>query len=141
MKNKKMLALIILGIAAVASLIYGIVTPPAGRGPAEEKKAALSSSGGKKPVRTPPVKAKVQAARSKFKSWKRRPFVPPNAPSKSPDLVLSGIFGSAGNLKAIIGPDMVSKGDKVGNITVVDVKNDRVILNDGAKDFELVLSK
>ena len=41
----------------------------------------------------------------------------------------------------MIGDAIVRKGDKVGSNTVVDVQKDKVILNDGAKNFELKLEK
>ena len=40
---------------------------------------------------------------------------------------------------AIINGEIIKVGDNVGGNIVVDIKQDRVILNDGAKDFELKL--
>lgn len=42
---------------------------------------------------------------------------------------------------AIINHKVVKNGDKADNNIVVDIKEDRVILNDGNKDFELKLKK
>lgn len=140
-QDKKVIVLIILGIVAIASLIYGVVTPPRKTGRVEQKTEDVSHDKMEKKLLVPRAQAKGHAVKSKFKSWKRRPFVPANVPGSSFNLVLNGILGSGANLKAMIGAAIVSKGDKVGNNTVVDIKKNSVILNDGTKDFELKLKK
>jgi hypothetical protein len=39
----------------------------------------------------------------------------------------------------VINHKVVKKGDKAGKNTVVEIKGDRVILNDGSEDFEIKL--
>ena len=141
MQNKKVIILAVLGIGATASLIYGIVTPPQKTSRIEQKREAVSYGDRKEGPSTAPAQVKRRAARTKFASWKRRPFVPAGVPGKSSDLALSGILGAGANLKAMIGDAVVGKGDRVGNNTVIDIKKDRVILNDGTKDFELKLEQ
>ena len=138
MQNKKVLTLIILSVFAVISLIYGIMAKPA-KGRAG--KVSLSQN---KNLTSPTacVIENRRAKHSKFKSWKRNPFVPvvSNVPQQS-NLVLSGIIWNKEKPKAIIGEAIVTKGDKIGGNTVVDIKPDKVILNDGTKEFELKLEK
>lgn len=135
MQDKKFLTLIILSIFAVISLIYGITARPK-VGP---EKAAISQAGSLTPHAVY-VAAERRAKRSKFKSWKRNPFVPVGAPTSS-NLILSGIIWNKENPKAVIGDALVSKGDKISGNTVLDIQTNRVILTDGAKDFELKLEK
>jgi hypothetical protein len=45
------------------------------------------------------------------------------------------------NPKAMINGVVARKKDKIDSCTVVDIKRDRVFLNDGSKDFELVLEE
>ena len=54
-------------------------------------------------------------------------------------LSLNGIVWDEENPKAIINGAIIGIGDKLGVNTIVDIKKDRVILNDGAADFELIL--
>lgn len=51
----------------------------------------------------------------------------------------SGILWSQEHPLAIINEAIVKVGDKVGVNTVMDMKQDRVILNDGVKETELRL--
>ena len=135
MQDKRFLTLIVLSIFAVISLIYGITAHPKGRA----KKAAISQAGNLTPIKVY-VAAERRAKRSKFKSWKRNPFVPVGVPASS-NLILSGIIWNKEKPKAVIGDALVSKGDKISGNTVLDIQQDRVILTDGAKDFELKLAK
>ena len=54
-------------------------------------------------------------------------------------LYLTGIFWDEKNPTAIINDKIVGIGDRFGVNSVVDIKQDRVILNDGFSDFELRL--
>ena len=73
---------------------------------------------------------------------KRDPFsLQPLIPSSesSTSLILTGIFWDEKTPRAIINNMIVEKGSKIlGNI-VVEVKEDKVILSDGSKLFELGL--
>lgn len=135
MQDKKIVALIVLAILAVFSIIYGITAKPGARTAdtavftpekASPKEGALS--------------VERRAKRSQFNSWKRSPFVS-GGTSTSSNLVLSGIIWNKDRPKAMIGDAIVVKGSKIEGNTVVNIKPDRVILNDGTKDFELKLEK
>jgi hypothetical protein len=75
--------------------------------------------------------------RSSYREWGRNPFE--IYAEKSQKSVLSGILWDRGNPQAMIDGEIVGIGTKAGLYTVVDIQNDRVILNDGAKDFEIIL--
>lgn len=136
MKDKKVIILIVLAIVAVISLIHGMTARP-------KKAIAVESMVSQTTVPAMPketLTVERQYKRSTHTSWKRSPFVPTST-STSSKLVVSGIIWSKDKPKAMIGDAMVGKGDKVGNNTVVEIKPDKVILNDGTKDFELKLEK
>ena len=141
MQNKKLIALIVLGIGAVVSLIYGITSTPKGRGRATVSSPYINTT------QAPAVTSKDQslspikrrAKQSSFQSWSRSPFVPKSVKGSSYQMELSGILGSGKNLKAMINGQILSKGDKLGSATVMDITIDRVILNDGSKDIILKL--
>lgn len=142
MKDKKVIILIVLGIGAVISIIYGITTPA--KWEARPDAAAASKSLNHVAVTRVESKAAQPAERrykrSAYTSWKRSPFVPAGT-SVSSSLVLSGIIWNKDKPKAMIGDAIVLKGDTVGGNKVVDIKPDSVILNDGTKDFELKIEK
>lgn len=83
------------------------------------------------------IPVKHRAKKTKFTSWGRNPFLPKGSSSAASDL--AGILWDEKSPKAIIGGIVVGIGDRVGGNTVVDIQKDRVILNDGAKDFEVGL--
>lgn len=73
---------------------------------------------------------------------KRDPFTSlPIIPKErySSGICLNGILWDRSNPMAIINDSIVKIGDKVDDTFVVDIKQDRVILNDGAREFELRL--
>jgi len=141
MRIKKEIILVVLSIAAVASVIYGIVTPSPGRRRAAQKKEAIPSVEKKSDAPAAPARSKGHAVKSKYTSWKRELFVPTGGSVVSATPVLRGILGSGENLRAMIDDVIVGKGGKVGKNTVVDVRKDSVILNDGITDFEIKLSE
>jgi len=140
MQNKKLIILIVLSVFAAISLFRGITTP---------SKYRVKSLSAPAVSRTQPAGAERAAAhlsmerrakRTRFKSWKRSPFVSGEKPA-SATLVLSGIIWTNENPKAMIGDMIVRKGDRVNNSTVIDIRPDKVIMNDGTKNFELKLEK
>jgi len=136
MQNKKLVILIVLGIAAIFSLVYGIFTPAKtrrgispGQGIPDERE--------NQPAKMP-VSIQRRAKRTTFTSWGRNPFL---AKSVSAISGLTGILWDEKQPKAIIGDAVVGIGEKVGSNTVVDIKPDKVILSDGTKNFELKLEQ
>lgn len=141
MQNKKVVALIILAVLAVISLIYGVTASPKGRvkeAAAAKRQAAIAPpQQGAKNI----VPAGRRAKRSQFKTWKRSPFASGLTVSTTTELTLNGIIWNKTNPKAMIGDAIVGKGDTIGENKVIDIKPNRVILNDGTKDFELKIEK
>lgn len=72
-----------------------------------------------------------------YTEWGRDPF--DVYAVKSQKSILSGILWERESPQAMINDEIVGIGAKAGLYTVVDIKQDRVILNDGAKDFEVML--
>lgn len=140
MQDKKVVALIVLTVLAVISLIYGVMAPPKGRvrsaAPVERQFAATPPQNVKSVISTD-----RRAKRSQFNAWKRNPFTAGQAGSVATALTLNGIIWSKTTPKAMIGDVMVVKGDTIGDNKVVDIRPDKVILNDGTKDFELTMER
>ena len=57
----------------------------------------------------------------------------------APKLILNGILIDEGVPKAMINDAIVVKGDKINGHTVVEIKKDRVTLNDGTHDIDLTM--
>ena len=139
MQNKKIIILIILGIVAVISIFYGIFAPSkARRNIIPESTSSLQELTAEKGTAYLTRNAKKTA----YSSWSRDPFSTSPAPIKGyGGLTLGGIVWDKENPMAIINDNIVKIGDKVSGNTVVDIKQDKVILNDGTKDFELKLEQ
>lgn len=81
-----------------------------------------------------------QKSRTKYKTWGRNPFTSARiSASGVTGLWLGGIIYNAQGGYALINNQIVHVGDEVNGNRIVDIKRDRVILNDGSKDFELKL--
>src|SRR3989338_584463 len=135
MENKKVIILIVLTVFAVISLIYGITAIPKGRAVRAAVSQRPSPDADTYVAKTLPSSER-RFKRSKFTSWRRSPFVPVSTAATS-KLVLSGIAWNKDKPKAMIGDAIVMKGDEIDGNKVIDIKPDRIILNDGTKDFEL----
>lgn len=134
MKDKKLIILIILGAAGIFSLIYGIAVPVKGKGgipfspegiyPVDNVKSGELLS---------PMKRR--AKRTNFPSYKRDIFSLNSNGSSG----LTGIIWDERSPRAIIDDIVVGVGEKVGKNTVVEIKKDMVILNDGVANSEIWL--
>ena len=142
MRNKKTIILIALGIVALLSLMHGVSAKPKWQKNADNQGTVSKETGGAANPENIVGQAKRHAKRTRFRSWKRSPFIPKATGGAAySKLSLNGILASGKEFKAMIGDAVVGKGDKVEGNKVVDVKADRVILNDGTKNFELKLPK
>lgn len=116
MQNRKLIILIILGIAAIFSDATPVIA---------EKDIARER----------------RAKRSSFTSWGRNPFSLYRGPATTiSGLALSGVLWDENAPTAIVNEEIVGIGDKIGIYTVVDIQKDKVILTDGTKNYELNLS-
>ncbi|MDD4909647.1 MAG: hypothetical protein PHR44_03085 [Candidatus Omnitrophica bacterium] len=134
MRDRKLIALVVLGVAAVFSLIYGIVTPSrARRAAARQDKGAGSVE---------EIETRQRYKRTAFASWGRNPFTLTKAPAQVyQGIVLKGIIRDARGSLAVINDVIAGVGDKVGANTVIEIKEDRVILDGSAGKFELELEQ
>jgi hypothetical protein len=69
---------------------------------------------------------------------KRDPFTM-NQEAATSSMILSGILRDKKGLLAVINDNMTRVGDVVGDKKVVEIKEDRVILSDGASETVLIL--
>lgn len=130
MKSKKTIIAIILCIGAVISLVYAMTSRPKVKRKILPDSETISPAAGIMPT-------KRQAAQTKFVSFGRNPFAPRGSSIKN--LILNGILWDKEKPLAIINNTTVSVGDKIDGNTIVDIKEDRVILSDGTSNIELKL--
>jgi len=141
MRNKKIVALIVLSIAAFLSLVYGITSAPSARKGSPAAGDAISGGAGHSGERfIPPLRS---AKETNFTFWGRNPFVPKKMPVKAVStLKLSGIVWDEKAPKALINGSIMEAGDRVdANTVIVEIRENYVILNDGVSDFELRLGQ
>jgi len=138
MKDRKVVALIVLGIGAVISLIYGITAPPKRRGRVSPGREAAYREKNLRPIEKI-ISTKRRAKKTKYEKWGRNPFAPKGL-NDSQGMVLDGIMWQPENPKAIISGQVVGKGAKIGDKIVTDIKRNTVIIKDGAEEITLRLS-
>lgn len=133
MQNRKPIVSIALGIVAVLSLVYGtIISSGKSRRPAQHTAEDCVE----------PVDKRQHFRRTEFTSWRRNPFTLTKAPAQIfQSLVLKGIIRDARGPLAVINDVIAGVGDKVGANTVVEIKEDRVILDGSSGKFELELEQ
>lgn len=141
MENKKLILLITLIFLAVLSLLYGIFTP------SRVKRELSSKSDALAPESPRPFQSSISqerpSRRSDYTSWGRNPFLPKEVQVSVTGrrLVLDGIAWDRKSPRAVVNDRIVAVGDEVGGSTVVEIRKDRVILNNGAANFELRLGR
>ena len=137
MKNKKLIALIILSILAVLSLVYGTTAPTKVERMVKlaEKMIQIKKVEGPGD-KIPPTRA---AKRTGHSQWRRSPFISPgdDVKGKGPLVRLNGIFWDSVSPSAIINNEIVFIGSSIMGIEVVDIDEKGVTLNDGTKEFRL----
>lgn len=87
---------------------------------------------------------KMQEEESRNLELERDPFAVGSITSSetsSSEIQLNGILWDKSGSLAIINHTIVKIGDKIGENTLVDIKEDGIILNDGSHDFELKLGR
>lgn len=85
------------------------------------------------------VPTKRRARRTRYTAWGRNPFAPAAVGQARGEMVLSGIMWDETDPTAIINDEIVRVGDSVGGRKVVDIKQDRVIVDDGSGKVEIRL--
>ena len=143
MQNKKLVILIVLAVIAIFSLIRGIVTPSKFRRQSSSDAPAVGTQAQAPAVVSKPlILTERTAKKSKYTSWDRNPFsLKPTSDKSATTLSLEGILWDENNSRAVINGRIVGVGDKVGGSIVVDIKQDKVVVNNGFQNFELRVGK
>lgn len=142
-KNKKLIILVVLLVVVIFVWGRAFVSPLREKGDRMAAGTADSSSGNKisEDFLIQEVPKRVWA-KSAYPSWGRDPFTIPKASVDiSVELKLNGIMWDRGNPLTIINGKVLKTGDKIGTNTIIDIKQDRVILSDDNREFELKLGK
>lgn len=134
MKDKKKILLIILSVGAVISLLYGITTTPHRKYSVPETQATQHESVAVKNI----VPTERRAKKTNFTIWDRNPFIPKGTKAEV-RVVLDGIMWNEVNPKVMINNEILGIGSTIAGYKVIDVKKDRVIVNDGTEDIVLRL--
>ena len=83
-----------------------------------------------------------QVKRTEYKDYKKNPFIIARvSEAQGEGLQLAGIISDDSGLYALINDQIAHLGDKIGEYTVIDITQGKVILNDGAKNIELKLQE
>ncbi len=80
-----------------------------------------------------------EKTKSAYSGWGRNPFV--FGVSGEGKIILQGILSDKEDSRALINDHYVKEGDRVDEYIVVDIRQDKVILNDGTNDKELSLGE
>jgi hypothetical protein len=140
MENKKVIVLIVLAVAAVISLTYGILTPPKGRRLASEGPAVGRQLRNIRQTQAVKIIPRERSAKkTKYTSWGRNPFAPKKVivAAPPPELILHGIVWYGGEPKAMINEEIVGIGDTISSRTVILIDQAGVTLSDGTKEYIL----
>ena len=73
-------------------------------------------------------------ARTAYTEWDRNPFV---LGQKQDMLMVEGIFWDESNPSVMINGNILGVGGKIGEVTVIDIKPNSVVLKDGKGEVEL----
>ena len=142
MKNKKLMALMILSGLAVISLVYGLSAPTKGRGALRSGRRTTVETEGVETVSVDRniMEVRRMAKRTEYTEWVRDPFTNREIGWENRQgLILNGIMWDSTEPKAIINNEILGVGDEIGGKTVIGIEEDYVVLNDGTNDFRLTL--
>ena len=135
MENKKLITLIIVGVAALFSLVYGITSSPRGKARVSSKPKTVKIAAARARKGT-----KRRAKRTEYTSWGRNPFTLTDTSVRmATRLILNGIMWEEDSPLAVINDNVMGIGSRISGNTIVEIKEDKVILNDCDSNFELRL--
>ena len=137
MRDKKLVLLIGLSLAAVSSLLYGILMP------------SKAKQGGGPPVGSNPsavsaasVPLRRHARRSAYQGWGRNPFSREEIPAPGDvPLHLEGIVWDAKSPTAVVNGRLLAVGDEIGGKKVADIRPESVVVTEGTVETELKLGR
>ena len=141
MQNKKLLVLIVLTIVAVITWIYGLTaTPMRKRKPSIAPQAIRQVE--RKQAGRGVIQGKGERKKSRYITLGRNPFIPKGTKAvEFRKLILNGVAWDEEGYKAVINNTVVEIGDKIGKNTIIDIRKNSVILNDGVSNFEIMLAE
>lgn len=122
--------------AAVAAFIFLAISTFSKMG---AKKAAAPPVPAQSPdIAVTQTPKKPADAQKKDQEWGRDPFILGKLTAgEGIGLALNGIIWDATEPYAIINDEVVRRGDRIGGCKVVDIKEDRVILDNGTEQITL----
>ena len=136
MRDKKIILLAVLAVAAVISLTYGLTSSSKGRektdaGPSPENPEVIRELHDLAPLVRP-------ARKDEFASWGRNPFMPWGLQGGASSAVtLNGIAWDPKNPKAVINDRIVGVGDEIAGCRVKEIKPASVVLSGEEGEREL----
>ncbi|MFH1771500.1 MAG: hypothetical protein ABH872_01675 [Candidatus Omnitrophota bacterium] len=139
-ERRKITIAVFLCLAAFISLFYGIFTPSPSK---RILKTGVSESIilNNDKLEMPPAQTVSfirSAKKSSFTAWGRNPFMLRPDKQRPPAVKLMGIIWDK-EPKAVLNGNLLGIGETINKVTIIDIKEDSVILNDGLKDFELYI--
>jgi len=139
MENKK---LIVLGaLVAVNILVFFNAFSPTSKKISKVATKTVLQPQEKGEASAPVTLESKSSSSTAHELWGRDPFVRKLAPAQSEKESLEGIIWDEETPMAMINDSVVKVGDNVNGNTVIEIKQDCVILNDGRKNFELKLGE
>ena len=138
MRNLRLTLLGLVSLAAVISIVQGIVRfshRGGGRAsvPLDHQASEVIGSTGS---------AKTQQAKSPFQEWGRNPFIfDESMKEKVSGISLTGIAWDAKKPQAVVNGRIVEAGDKLAGYRVVAIKQTSIILDDGSENIEIKLGR
>lgn len=140
MQDKRLIALIVLGIMAVLSLIYGILAPSKARRARSSHSTSTAESYVSSIAGKIPLPKTRHAPKTTYESSERNPFTLQEGLSDKL-LALNGIAWDKEAPQAIINDRILTVGDQIKGCEVVAIQPNSVTLNDGSQNFELRLGR
>lgn len=139
MRNQRLIILAALTFVAVLSVGRGIMNLSRGKkiqnSPPQNLNPPVPVSGIKIP------EGKNGSKRTAFQIWGRNPFTfeEQGSQEKAPGIFLNGIVWDRKKPQAVINGSIVEPGDEIAGFTVVDIKQNAVVLNNGAGNLDVKL--
>lgn len=137
-KRAQLVGVVVIGVLAAGTFVQGLMKCSRGAEPPAASEATLSQA---ETVRTEANMKSRVIARTRFEDWGRNPFAEEEQAESAPgvDLALSGIAWDPVRPQAVINGRIVGVGDKVGGVSIVEINQDRVIVEDESSSYELHL--
>ena len=139
MRNPRLIILGALSFVALLSVVKGITNLSKGRH--AENQIKVESPSFSSPAHQNFVKEKNVNPRTAFQVWGRNPFSfeEQGSQEKAPGIFLNGSAWDTKKPQAIINGSIVEAGDEIVGFTVIEIRQNAVVLNNGAANLEIKL--